>query len=658
MFYFRHVLTTILSIGLFACAGDDAPATDEPQEEPSVLPQESLDEAPPCSLPAPKLSGAGLTAFGDGAELDSYLAAVSASCEAPGASRDAGIALTPTAGAAPQAEAPANESITNNQEVGVDEGGIVKNVGDHLVTLRKGRLYTVDVSAPGAPRQTDSVRVAASDALNTGVWYDELLAHKDILYVIGYRYSLRLDEQDPQGVSFSGRAGATEINVFRLTDGKFARLGQTFIESWDYFSGTNYASRLVDGQLIFYMPITATRGVKFEPEGKHYHGITAIPRVLHYDLQSERFSVVGPLFQARDVHRPLKEIRYPKFHSIVRCDLADSGQLACNTKAFLGGYARHFYVSPTRVYLWTADHVFAAGLRSWSLSAHHITGVPHSQFAFKELGDTLYVAATNGGEQNELAMWTLPLKSFDQSGLQNLEAARTKLVSSGGYLRAERFVGSVYVAALNAARWSSESVEGLRVFFDVAGSAGPQIRRTTLSDQRIEVLGDGRALVVGQSQRGAQSRSGEQGALTLESWTLKPVPARTSSLSLSGLAQGESRSHGFFYKPLDGGHGVFGLPVLTPTQRSGSWFGSGYANIAFFDISARHQMSTLGTISSTGAASACETSCIDWYGNTRPIFLRDRVFALMGSELVEASIIPKVTPVGQRLVMAPADQQR
>jgi hypothetical protein len=28
-------------------------------------------------------------------------------------------------------------------------------------------------------------------------------------------------------------------------------------------------------------------------------------------------------------------------------------------------------------------------------------------------------------------------------------------------------------------------------------------------------------------------------------------------------------------------------------------------------------------------------SCVDWYGNARPIFLGDRIFALMGYELVE-----------------------
>src|SRR5207244_574894 len=35
-----------------------------------------------------------------------------------------------------------SESITNTQHAGVDEGGIVKLHGDHLVVLRRGRLFT------------------------------------------------------------------------------------------------------------------------------------------------------------------------------------------------------------------------------------------------------------------------------------------------------------------------------------------------------------------------------------------------------------------------------------------------------------------------------------------------------------------------------------
>ena len=34
----------------------------------------------------------------------------------------------------------------------------------------------------------------------------------------------------------------------------------------------------------------------------------------------------------------------------------------------------------------------------------------------------------------------------------------------------------------------------------------------------------------------------------------------------------------------------------------------------------------------------CKASCTDWYGNARPIFMGDRVIALMGYELVEGRL--------------------
>lgn len=31
-------------------------------------------------------------------------------------------------------------------------------------------------------------------------------------------------------------------------------------------------------------------------------------------------------------------------------------------------------------------------------------------------------------------------------------------------------------------------------------------------------------------------------------------------------------------------------------------------------------------------------SCVDWYGNSRPIFLGDRILALLGYEIVEGAV--------------------
>ena len=38
------------------------------------------------------------------------------------------------------------------------------------------------------------------------------------------------------------------------------------------------------------------------------------------------------------------------------------------------------------------------------------------------------------------------------------------------------------------------------------------------------------------------------------------------------------------------------------------------------------------------ADDGCKASCVDWYGNARPIFLGDRVLALMGYEIVEGRL--------------------
>jgi hypothetical protein len=49
----------------------------------------------------------------------------------------------------------------------------------------------------------------------------------------------------------------------------------------------------------------------------------------------------------------------------------------------------------------------------------------------------------------------------------------------------------------------------------------------------------------------------------------------------------------------------------------------------------------MGALDATPGASqddACRASCVDWYGNSRPLFIGSRVFALMGYELVEGAV--------------------
>src|SRR5687767_12672311 len=72
----------------------------------------------------------------------------------------------------------AEPGITNTQEAGVDEGGIVKTYRDMLVILRRGRIFTVSL-ADGAMRPIDAIN-AFPPGVNAGSdWYDEMLVSGD-----------------------------------------------------------------------------------------------------------------------------------------------------------------------------------------------------------------------------------------------------------------------------------------------------------------------------------------------------------------------------------------------------------------------------------------------------------------------------------------------
>ena len=49
----------------------------------------------------------------------------------------------------------------------------------------------------------------------------------------------------------------------------------------------------------------------------------------------------------------------------------------------------------------------------------------------------------------------------------------------------------------------------------------------------------------------------------------------------------------------------------------------------------------------------CKASCVDWYGNARPLFLKNRVFALMGYEIVEGRIAGDGIGEMRRISFAP-----
>jgi hypothetical protein len=117
------------------------------------------------------------------------------------------------------------------------------------------------------------------------------------------------------------------------------------------------------------------------------------------------------------------------------------------------------------------------------------------------------------------------------------------------------------------------------------------------------------------------------------------LPALADSFTREGASQGELRSHGFFYKPDGPESGMIGLPIGVPGRPGYRHLFEESAAILFLRNDSLHfeKAGELAADSAKAVNDHCQASCVDWYGNARPLFVKGRVLALLGYELVEGT---------------------
>jgi hypothetical protein len=184
-----------------------------------------------------------------------------------------------------------------------------------------------------------------------------------------------------------------------------------------------------------------------------------------------------------------------------------------------------------------------------------------------------------------------------------------------------RFVGDWLLYGSGSARNGQASVAyALRY---AAAKDQPQALPLRHEVERIDALGRD-ALLVG----------GHAGDLHFTSVRLGRRAQPVSVHVERDAAQGDTRTHGFFYKPETDDMGIAGLPVI------GSHGDEESAGVLYLRNRAL-RLSRLGTLDAhrhPRTEDGCQASCVDWYGNARPIFVGTRVFALLGYELVEGRV--------------------
>ena len=269
-----------------------------------------------------------------------------------------------------------DESVTNTQHAGVDEGGIVKLHGDHLVVLRRGRLFTVAIG-DNALRPISSVNAYGPDIDPRYTWYDEMLVSADTVAVIGYSYE----------------RGGTEVGLFNIDRaGNLSYRSTYHLRSNDYYSSRNYASRLIGSKLIFYTPLYLS------PYSDDPFAQFPAVRKWHKGATAAEFQRIVSATHIYRPERPINATYGLALHTVTVCDLAQN-DFKCDATAVLGPAGRVFYVSPESVYVWTTDWsrygqqskasstLYRMPLDGSSPSAIGVSGSPVDQFSFLESED-------------------------------------------------------------------------------------------------------------------------------------------------------------------------------------------------------------------------------------------------------------------------------
>ena len=551
--------------------------------------------------------------------------------------RAAGLASPAESVATNQAAAPAKsddakseaESITNTQHAGVDEGGIVKLHGDQLVVLRRGRLFTVAIG-DGALKPLSAVNAYGPEIDPRYTWYDEMLVSDDTVVVIGYSYE----------------RGGTEVGLFNIDrTGNLSYRSTYHLRSNDYYSSRNYASRLIGNKLIFYTPLY------MNPYADDPFAEFPAVRKWHKGAKPEEFQRI---VSATHVYRPERTINPNSglaLHTVTTCDLSN-GDFKCDATAVLGPPGRVFYVSPESVYVWTTEWsyygqhsteksmVYRMPLDGQSPSALGVSGSPVDQFSFLESEDkSLNVLVRSNGSGDDMwsaertngdvALLRVPISEFNDGTNDASSWDYHGLPKPRGYTFQNRFVGE-YLLYGTGSGWGAPENKTESNLFVVNWKDGEVSQlKVNHGVDRIEALGSD-AIVVGT----------DGSNLHFSSIRLGDEPGVADEFIRKGASQGELRSHGFFYKPDGANSGVLGLPISVPGRSGYKHLFEESAAIIFLRNDSLHfeEVGELTAQSERAVDDACRASCVDWYGNSRPLFIRGRIIAMLGYELVEGKL--------------------
>ncbi|MEM1390606.1 MAG: hypothetical protein AAGG45_05955 [Pseudomonadota bacterium] len=383
----------------------------------------------------------------------------------------------------------------------------------------------------------------------------------------------------------------------------------------------------------------------------------------------------------RDVYRPIQKTVAPVIHTITICDIGShktDEMMDCDARAVIAPEGHEFYVSQSDIFLWTwpgyddwnnrwsrdasfcADRgrannadvlpatVFKFPIDGRRVEAVHTAGRPFDQFSLfskngrlKALVDWADPDCSDSNEEFFPAFIDIPESSFASTPRDMIRGRVTELPPfSNTHSVENRFTD------FNLVYSNSEDSQHY--------PPGPdEVRETaTLTIVDLEIPSKLTSLEAKHSvirlerlnQDAVVTGYIDATGLNISLLDMQDEPRISSTVILRDRFESEGRSHAFNAMIDEDGSAVLGVPTVKRPEGAGRWWwNSDSSDVSFLSLDVEKSLTDNGALLASEADEHfdydCEVSCIDWYGNSRPIFTYGRIFALSGTEIIEGQIV-------------------
>jgi hypothetical protein len=334
-------------------------------------------------------------------------------------------------------------------------------------------------------------------------------------------------------------------------------------------------------------------------------------------------------------------------HTVITCDLAQT--LSCDATVVMGGQPSAFYVTPSAMYVWAADvwrdaraMLYRVPLSGGAPTALRVRGQPFDQFSFLEDGGQLNVvlampgsSAGPSGPATQVSLLRVRLAELADGSTEAPRSAYSPVTQCGSGAVENRFIDAHLLVScgLPATDAPDAPLASSLVVRRHDGDGATHVN-APFWIARIDRLG-AHAVIAGAPSAAARD-------LVMSTIDLSGDGSVADTLTLAGTGQRDVRSHAFAFAAEGATDGWLALPV-TPAGETGGSIGAGAVAFVRSD-GLRLAAGGLLTGEAEPTDDGCVASCVDWYGDARPVFVDGRVFALLGYEVVEG------TPGGGRIV--------